>query len=381
MTILVLNAGSTSVKVALFDDDLTRFAHGAVSGLRESPMIAFSAQSDGQEQSSFLPPETTHLQALDALLERVWSRAEPLRAVAHRVVHGGSMFKAPVLVDAAALDRLRTLEPMAPLHQPFNLAGIERAAALFPDVPQVAAFDTAFHAEQPESARLYALPRRLTDAGIVRYGFHGLSYQHVADELAAAGESFGRVIAAHLGGGASLCAMRDGCSVASTMGFTALDGVPMGTRVGDLDPGAVLHLIRVMGMSPEEVERVLYKESGLLGLSGVSGDMRTLLDSADPQAAMAVEVFVYRIAREIGSLAMALGGLDTLVFTGGIGEHAAPVRAKIAGAAAWLGVEIDGAANASHAPVLDKGGRVRVRIVRADEERVLARAARSLLVR
>jgi acetate kinase len=382
MTILVLNAGSTSLKFAVYDADeaLGRRLSGSVSGIGQRAVLRVREGRDGPGDSEVgLEEDRSHLASLKVVLELVKERlgSEPISAVAHRIVHGGREFSGPVVVDDAILERLRRLMPLAPLHQPFNLAGLELAAAGLPDAFQVAAFDTAFHTTQREITRRYALPSRLTEAGVVRYGFHGLSYEHVAAELRRLDpeRGGGRAIAAHLGGGASLCAMLDGRSVASTMGFTALDGVPMGTRVGDLDPGAVLYFIQQLGMPPAEVARVLYDESGLLGVSGVSGDMKVLLASADPRAAEAVELFVYRIAREIGSLAAALGGLDTLVFTGGIGENAAAVRRGIVEASSWLGAVLDRSANSRNADRLDVGGSVTIRVIAADEERVLAQAA------
>ncbi len=293
----------------------------------------------GSEQS--LPAGATHDDALAVVLEQCQTKLGDTRVVAagHRVVHGGLAFTAPVRIDDGVLAKLDELVPLAPLHQPHNLAAIRAVATHAPGVPQVACFDTAFHRTQPPLAQHFGLPRALTDAGVIRYGFHGLSYEYIASVLPgvdphAAG---GRTVVAHLGNGASLCAMRACQSVATTMGFTPADGLVMGTRCGSLDPGVVLYLMNHLGMTASQVEHLIDHESGLLGVSGVSSDMRELLASSDPRAAEAVDLFVYRIGRELGSLAAALGGLDALVFTGGIGEHAAPVRDRVVRAAAWLG--------------------------------------------
>jgi acetate kinase len=280
------------------------------------------------------------------------------------------------------MERLRALEPLAPLHQPHNLAAIDAVTRLAPALPQVACFDTAFHRSQPPVAQAFALPARLTDQGIRRYGFHGLSYEYIASVLPgtdpAAAE--GRTIVAHLGNGASMAALAAGRSVASTMGFTAVEGLVMGTRTGSLDPGVILHLIDQLGMSTAEVSDLIYKQSGLLGVSGISGDMRTLLASADARAAAAVELFVYRIGREIGSLAAALGGLDALIFTGGIGEHATPVRAAVCEGAAWIGVALDEVANAAGGPRISRAdSRVSVLVIPTNEELMIARHTRRVL--
>ena len=314
--LLVVNAGSATIKYALYSDALECVLRGTEEGHHH-----------------------------DALLGKVLARIQSegmgwdIVAAGHRVVHGGDRYASPVLISAPVLDDLQRLCPLAPLHQPHNLAGIRAVAALRPDLPQVACFDTAFHQTQPEIARLFPLPKTLTDAGIKRYGFHGLSYEYIVRRLR---ETPGlkdrrRVIVAHLGNGSSLCALLDGRSVASTMGFTALDGLMMGTRTGSIDPGVLLYLMDERGMTSAGLAQLLYKQSGLLGVSGISHDMRTLLASREPRARLAVELFVYRIVREAGSLAAALGGLDALVFTGGIGEHAAPVRSAVLAALRWLG--------------------------------------------
>ena len=354
-----INAGSSSIKYAVYVErgaDLVATAHGQVEGHGPAQLRTII----GQVESHLAPAR--------------------LAAIGHRVVHGGNNHAGPALVTPALLAELQALAPLAPLHQPHNVAGMEAMARLHPGLPQVACFDTAFHLGNPRVARLYGLPRACADEGLLRYGFHGLSYTHVADSLPAIEpRARGRVVVAHLGSGASMCAMVDGRSVATSMGFSALDGLPMATRCGALDPGLVLHLLRAKRMTPDALERLLYRDSGLLGLSGISGDMRTLLASPDPAAREAVDVFVYRIARELGSLAAAAGGLDVLVFTGGIGEHAADIRARVCAQAAWLGVRLDADANATHGPRLHApDSAVAVWALPADEEAVIARETKQV---
>jgi acetate kinase len=300
--------------------------------------------------------------------------------VGHRIVHGGLEFTGPVAVDEAVLARLSALEPLAPLHQPQNLAGIRAAAAALPGAVQVACFDTAFHRTCPPEAMRFAIPRRWHDSGIRRYGFHGLSYESIVARLPqVTGGMPERAIVAHLGAGASLCGIRAGRSVATTMGFTPLDGLVMATRCGSIDPGAVLQLILREGLSAAEVERMLARESGLLGVSGTSGDMRVLLAADDPRAAEAVELFCYQAAREAGSVATALGGLDAIVFTAGIGEQAAPIRRRIAERLGWLGLELDQEANDRHGPLITTAGsRVAGWVIPTDEEGVIAAHAREV---
>jgi acetate kinase len=307
-----------------------------------------------------------------------------LRAIGHRVVHGGPEFAHPVLIDEPVLDGLARYQTLAPLHQPNNLAPIRLGMAIDPDVPQVACFDTAFHRGHAPHTDCYALPRALYDEGVRRYGFHGLSYEYIAHRLpeVAPEVADGRVIVAHLGSGASMCGLLAGRSIESTMGFTALDGLPMGTRPGQLDPGVILHLIEEKGMTAAEVTRLLYNGSGLKGLSGVSNDMRDLLASDDPGAAFAIDHFVHRCALHAGSLAAALGGLDAFVFTAGIGEHSAEIRARIAERLAWLGVELDAVANEAGATRLSTGdSRVALLIVPTDEELMIARHTLALIGR
>ena len=387
--ILVVNAGSSSIKFSLFLDRgeaLDLLLGGQIEGLYSAPR--FKARD-----------------AAGAVVgERQWADGEPLghdgaiahlagflreqlgehrlAAVGHRVVHGGSAYAAPVRLTAEIVEHLEQFIPLAPLHQPHNLKPIRLLLDNQPQLPQVACFDTAFHRNQPEVAQAFALPPAITDRGVLRYGFHGLSYEYIAsvlpevDPRAAAGRS----VVLHLGNGASMCAIHAGRSVASTMGFTAVDGLPMGTRSGNLDPGVVLYLMDELKMDARAIEKLLYQQSGLLGVSGVSSDMRTLLTSDEPRAKFAVELFVYRIGRELGSLAAALGGLDALVFTAGIGEHAAAIRERVCRAAAWLGVELDLAANAAGGPRLSMAGsRVAAWVIPTNEELMIARHTRRLL--
>jgi acetate kinase len=388
--ILVLNAGSSSIKFAAFACDAGSFAiaerllHGEIDGVGSaSRLLAWDGGGvalDGQgiADTSTTPQGQEHaLRLLFEWLERQLPDRTVL-AVAHRVVHGGERFVDPVRVDAKVLARLDALAPLAPLHQPHNLAAIRVIERLEPALAQVASFDTAFHAGQAWVAQAYALPQHVRDLGVRRYGFHGLSYEYIALALPAhlGALADGRVIVAHLGNGASLCALRERRSVATSMGFTALDGLVMGSRCGSLDPGVVLYLQATLGLDVSQVEHLLYRESGLLGVSGISADMRTLEASDDPRAVAAIELFVHRIACELGSLAAALGGLDALVFTAGIGEHSVLVRRLVCEASRWLGVEIDAGRNDAGASRIDgAGGRVQVHVIPTDEELMLARHA------
>jgi len=392
--IVVLNAGSSSIKFAAYACDAAslalsgRLLHGEIDGSgADAKLLAWDAagaalHADGLADTGGTPQGEDR--ALGLLFEWL-ARQLPGRsvvAVGHRVVHGGERFVVPVRVDDAVLRELDALSPLAPLHQPHNLAAIRAIARLHPALPQVASFDTAFHATLPWLAHTYALPARLRDAGVRRYGFHGLSYEYIAGTLPArlGAQADGRIVVAHLGNGASLCGLRERRSVATTMGFTALDGLMMGTRCGSLDPGVVLYLQATLGMSLGEVQRLLYQESGLLGVSGLSADMRTLEAAATPAAEAAIALFVHRISTELGALAAALGGLDGLVFTAGIGEHSAAVRTRVCAAAAWLGVEIDDTANRTHAQRIDgAGSRVSVHVIPTDEEIMLARHACEVL--
>ena len=383
--LLTLNAGSSSLKFAIYDATpaLPLRLSGQVSDLAATPRLRVRAEGALVADESW-----AGVSDLDAVLERTFAWiesagwADGMAAVGHRIVHGGLEFREAVALTPGVLQRLAALARLAPLHQPFNLRGVAMAAAHFPGALQAGAFDTAFHATQPQIARLYALPRDLIDAGVLAYGFHGLSYDHIAAVLRTRDgiRAGGRSIALHLGSGASLCALENGRSVATTMGFSALDGPPMSTRCGALDPGVVLHLMQARGMSVDEVTDLLYHRSGLLGLSGVSGDMVALLASAEPHARQALEVYVYRVAREIGSLAAALGGLDTMVFTAGVGEHAAPIRAGIAHLCGWLGVLLDPEANLSGSRRISRAeSAVEVLVIPADEEVVIARCVIALM--
>ncbi|MBX9579107.1 MAG: acetate/propionate family kinase, partial [Gemmataceae bacterium] len=325
-----------------------------------------------------------HAGALELVLKWVRNLTgdRPLAAVGHRVVHGGVRYAGPVRIDDGVLAELDRLVPLAPLHQPHNLAAVRAVAGRMPDLPQVACFDTAFHRTQPEVAQRFGLPRRFTDEGVRRYGFHGLSYEYVASVLPGVDPraAAGRTVVAHLGNGASLCAMLGCRSVATTMGFTPADGLVMSTRSGSLDPGVLLYLMARHGMDAAALQHLIYHESGLLGVSGLSGDMRTLLESPDPRAAEAAELFVYRVGREIGSLAAALGGLDALVFTGGIGENAPAIRARVCRAAGWLGVGLDEAANEAGGPRISReGSGVAARVLPTDEERTIVAHTRRVL--
>jgi acetate kinase len=357
--ILVLNAGSSSIKFSLFEAHVRPSREGLIcdgefDGIGHRVHFAAQDHSGRSLAEQHLTEAATHEDALATLLSWVGHQFPDHRLLAagHRVVHGGSRYTIPVQINSSVIDELRRLVALAPLHQPHNLAAIDSIAKLYPALPQVACFDTAFHHTQSEIAAAYALPRSITAQGVRRYGFHGLSYEYIASVLPdvlgpAAAE--GRVVVAHLGSGASMCAMRQRQSVATTMGFTPLDGLPMGTRCGNLDPGIILYLMQENGMTAQAVSDLLYHSSGLLGVSGVSDDMRTLLASEDPLAAKAIALFVYRIGRELGSLAAGLGGLDALVFTAGIGEHAPEIRRRACKQAAWLGIELDDVANAAGA--------------------------------
>lgn len=388
--ILTLNAGSSSIKFALFavasplpsQPELV----GQIDGIGAKPHLKAKDRNGRPLDDVDLPltSEGQHHAALEFLVDWLHRHEAGWRiiGVGHRVVHGAERYSQPVRLDAAAIAELKTFIPLAPLHQPHNLDGIEALRAALPDVPQVACFDTAFHRTQPAVAQLFALPRRITAQGVRRYGFHGLSYEYIADVLPdhLGAKADGRVIVAHLGNGASMCAMRQRRSTATTMGFTAVEGLMMGTRTGSLDPGVLLYLMDYHGMDAKALTKLLYKESGLLGVSGVSQDMRELLASEKPEAQEAVELFCYRIVREIGSLAAALGGLDALVFTGGIGEHAGPVRERVCTALGWLGIAFDPAANAADAMRISRpGSGVDVLVLPTNEEWMIARHTAELV--
>ncbi len=387
--VLVLNAGSSSLKFAMYASAgalaWQAVARGQIEGIGTTPRMSAKA-ADGSMlavpgRAATLADGRAALALLAEWLNESFAGAR-IVGVGHRVVHGGPDHGSPVVVTPAILDELRKLEPLAPLHQPYNLGAIDAVAQRLPDVPQVACFDTSFHRGQPAVAELVPLPADLRRGGLQRYGFHGLSYEYIASVLPdiAPAVASGRVIIAHLGSGASLCALRDRHSVDSSLGFTALDGLCMGTRPGALDPGVVLYLFQGLGMSAQEVETVLYKRSGLLGISGISNDMRDLLASDAASARLAIDYFVYRAAREIGGLVAVLGGLDALVFTAGIGEHSAAVRRRICEASAWLGLQLDRAANDAHATCISSpGSKVSAWMIPTNEELMIARHTGRLL--
>ena len=384
---LVLNAGSSSLKFSVYRADAGARgleARGQIDGIGTSPRFTASDSAGNRLADDRLEGHVDGRRALDVLA--AWLRARyhgnTVIGVGHRVVHGGARYARPTIVTPAVLEDLRALVPLAPLHQPHNLAAIDAVIERLPGVPQVACFDTGFHRGQPAVAEVVPLPRELCHGGVQRYGFHGLSYEYIASVLptAAPDIAHGRVIVAHLGSGASLCAMNDGKSMDSTLGFTALDGLCMGTRPGSIDPGVILYLFQDLGLSAKEVETVLYKKSGLLGISGISNDMRVLLASTAPGARLAVDYFVYRAAKEIGALAAVLKGIDGLVFTAGIGENSAEIRKRICVASAWLGIELDDDANERQGPRISRpGSRVSVWVIPTNEELVIARHTGTLL--
>ncbi|MCA8867585.1 MAG: acetate/propionate family kinase [Rhodobacteraceae bacterium] len=389
--VVTFNAGSSSLRCGVFrqsDDGPLEIRNFHIRGLplgmtltERDPMTGTTTETDfGAPAGS----DSAHPEALAHMLARLegLSGLGAIRAVAHRVVHGGVEFSAPVMIDKDVIARLKKLSPLAPSHQPHNLRPIRQVQQHFPGIPQIACFDTAFHRSQPRLAQIFGLPRTLSDEGILRFGFHGLSYDYIAHQL---GRSFPdlaqqRIIVAHLGRGVSMCALKNGKSIATTMGLTALDGLPMGRRCGALDPGVVLHLILDRGHSPQEVRDMLYERSGLLGVSGISGEMNDLLASDRAEAAEAVDYFVYQSGRHFGSLAAALGGVDAVVLTGGMGEHIPPLRARLVGELAWLGAELDKTANSDGRTILTTpASRLPVLMLPTDEEQVLARNAFGML--
>ncbi len=387
--IAVLNAGSSSIKFSLFlmrGSELELELHGQIEGIYTAPhFIAHDRTGRTTAEKSWGEGvELGHDAALDHLMAYLREAliSDRLMGVGHRVVHGGLEFIGPVRLDARSLRALETLVPLAPLHQPHNLAPIRLLLERAPDLPQVACFDTSFHRSNPAIAQMFALPAELYAQGVRRYGFHGLSYEYIAsvlpkfDSKAAAG----RTVILHLGNGASMCALQEGKSVASTMGFTAVEGLPMGTRSGSLDPGVILYLMDQHGMDGRAIEKLIYNESGLLGVSGISSDMRTLLASGDPRAKLAIDLYVYRIRRELGSLAAALGGLDAIVFTAGIGENARQIRERVCRDASWLGLDLDSQANTVGGPRISKANSiVSAWVIPTDEELMIARHTRRVL--
>ncbi len=386
--ILVLNAGSSSLKFSVYetgvDGALIAGVHGQVERIATDPHLSVT-DATGAHLAECSIEQTGYGGAIASIhhwfADHVGNEVG-FSAIGHRVVHGGTAYVEPILIDARVLAAIEALTPLAPLHQPHAVAAIQAIQAAVPKVPQIACFDTAFHHRQPALASEYALPRRLTEQGVRRYGFHGLSYEYIMSVLPEISRHYaqGKVVVAHLGNGASMCAIENGCSIASTMGFTAVDGLPMGTRTGVLDPGVILYLLRHEGMTVDQVEHLIYEESGLLGVSGVSADMRTLLMQDTPQTRHAIDLFVYRIGRELGSLVAALGGLDALVLTGGIGEHAPAIRAQICRTARWLGISLDRYANLNgNTLISDSASRLPVLVIPTDENLMIARHTRRLL--
>ena len=376
--ILTINAGSSSLKFALFDADIRHVLRGSIDGFKSKPHLRMTS-ADGnslcERHWEGERPEFSDL--FQTVMEIIESHANgrPLAAIGHRVVHGGLRHQAPALIDDIVLDELQSLVPLDPLHLPDNLAPISLVAHARPDLAQVVCFDTAFHSTMPEVARRFALPERYFEQGIRRFGFHGLSYDYISHALRSDHRdlSKGRVIVAHLGSGASLCAMRDGLSVDTSTGFSALDGLMMATRCGRIDPGVLLHLMRE-GETVVEIEDLLYHHAGLLGISALSDDIRVLLESNERQAKLAIELFIHRIALEFGSMASALQGIDGIVFTAGIGEHSAPVRAMICERLAWLGIRLDLRRNLENATVISADeSAIKVLVIPTDEEIMIAR--------
>ena len=387
--LVVLNAGSSSLKFCIYGTgagDLWQLeARGQVEGIGTSPRFSVK-DGTGRQVGEQRVDREVHDAASALGFVATWFRTRfpgaQLIGVGHRVVHGGVSYRAPAVVTPEVLEDLRQLVPLAPLHQPYNLAAIEAVRERLPEVRQVACFDTSFHRGQPEVATIVALPQDIRRHGVQRYGFHGLSYEYIASALpkVAPDLASGRAIVAHLGSGASMCAMKEGKSLDSTLGFTALDGLCMGTRPGAVDPGVILYLFQELGLTAEAVQTILYKKSGLLGISAISNDMRDLLASDAPAARLAIDYFVYRAAKEIGALAAVLGGVDGLVFTGGIGENSAEIRRRICEASAWLGITIDPDANSKRTHrISTENSRVSVWVIPTNEELMIARHTGALL--
>jgi acetate kinase len=382
--VLTLNAGSSSLKFAVFaasdSGALNLLASGQIQGIGATPRGAVTAAATGAKTDLVFDPSlgrVDHQAAIGAILG--WLRKagddSSVAAVGHRVVHGGPDLAEPMLIDAAVLAKLQRLIPLAPLHQPHNIAGIEAAMNAFPSVPQVACFDTAFHRSQPFVSDTYALPRSYYDEGVRRYGFHGLSYEYIMGKLRSIAPQVARedVVIAHLGNGASMCAVTNGRSIASTMGFTALDGLPMGTRCGQIDPGVLLYLMAAKGMNADQISDLLYNKSGLKGMSGISQDMRELEASDSPAAHDAIAYFVERIRRELAGLAATVNGIEGIVFTAGIGEHSWRVREAVLKGMEWLGAQIDDEANRASAQIISsRSSKTIVFVIPTDEERMIA---------
>lgn len=382
-TILVLNAGSSSIKFAAYDAVAScPVLRGALTGLGTGqPRLEIDNDLDGTYETVPPMPDLSDEEMMYFLLELLAKQFAHVHAVGHRIVHGGRKYTAPVVLHETVMADLQALVPLAPLHEPHNLHGVDMARRIWPRAMQIGCFDTAFHRTQPEVAQRFAIPSDLHEAGVQRYGFHGLSYQYIADTLPdhIGALAAGRVVVAHLGNGASMCAMKGGKSMATTMGMTALDGLMMGTRSGAIDPGALLHLMDMHGMNSAQISKLLYTRSGLAGVSGLSGDLRVLEASDDPRAELAQAVFAFRARQAIGAMAAAIGGLDALVFTGGIGQHSAAMRARICKGMSWIGIELDNNANAGDATHLQsKGAAVRILKLPTDEEIVIFRGTRSL---
>lgn len=387
---LVLNAGSSSLKFCVFERPVEKAwrleARGQIEGIGTSPRLAVKDErgetlADEQLETVKLHDGRDAVECLAGWLRSNYGGSRVL-GVGHRVVHGGSEFSSPVIIDPRILSDLHELIPLAPLHQPYNLAAIEAVSERLPDVPQVACFDTGFHRGHDAVAELVPLPREICGSNVKRYGFHGISYEYISSVLPDIAPEIanGRVIVAHLGSGSSLCALRDGKSVDSTLGFTALDGLCMGTRPGSIDPGVVLYLFQNFKLTTKEVETILYKKSGLIGISGISNDMRDLLGRSETEAKLAVDYFVYRAAKEIGALAAVLGGMDALVFTAGIGENSAEIRRRICESSRWLGVELDDGANQAKGPRISaQTSKVSAWVVPTNEELMIARHTGRLL--
>jgi acetate kinase len=387
--IVVVSAGSSSIKFSLFVEHIAELeldVHGQVESIYTAPHFVAKNQHGDVicEETWAEGTKLGHEGALDHIVTFLRSQlgSDRLVGVGHRVVHGGPDFAGPVRVNAGTIATLEKLIPLAPLHQPHNVAPMRRLLERAPDIPQVACFDTSFHRTNPAVAQRFALPEELHEAGVRRYGFHGLSYEYIASILPEfdARAATGKTVVLHLGNGASMCALDGGCSIASTMSFTALDGLPMGTRSGSLDPAVILYLMDERGMDARAIENLLYNKSGMLGVSGISSDMRDLLASSDPRAKFAIDLYCYRIGRELGSLAAAMGGLDSIVFTAGIGENSAVIRERVCGCSTWLGVTLDPVANAAGGPRLsDPNSPVSAWRIPTNEELMIARHTRKLV--